>query len=124
MMGARLGINAAFSTTLDNGGASQILAVILAVMAIDAGLATTVVCGFGRDSAGRAPARRSKRNCRTSGAGQPAPREHGLEFGLRRGRRARLGARRHMIEYGTTREEFAAVAVAFREHALRNPDAR
>lgn len=50
MMGARLGINAGFSTSLDNGGASQILAVILAVMAIDAGLATTVVCGYGRDS--------------------------------------------------------------------------
>jgi 3-oxoacyl-[acyl-carrier-protein] synthase III len=36
LVGARLGINAAFSTTLDNGGASQILAVALAVMAIDA----------------------------------------------------------------------------------------
>ena len=35
---------------LDNGGASQILAIILAVMAIEAGLATTVLCGYGRDS--------------------------------------------------------------------------
>ena len=35
---------------LDNGGASQILSIILAVMAIEAGLATTVVCGYGRDS--------------------------------------------------------------------------
>src|SRR5579875_2663459 len=49
-MGRRLGINARFSTSLDNGGASQILAVILAVMAIDAGLCTTVLCGYGRDS--------------------------------------------------------------------------
>ena len=49
-IGERLGINARFSTSLDNGGASQILAVALATMAIKAGLATTVICGFGRDS--------------------------------------------------------------------------
>ena len=34
-----------------------------------------------------------------------------------------LGARRHMHEYGTTRAHFGAIAIAFREHALRNPDA-
>ena len=28
-----------------------------------------------------------------------------------------------MFEYGTTRDDFAAIAMAFREHALRNPDA-
>ena len=49
-IGARLGINARFSTSLDNGGASQILAVAIASMAIKAGLATTVICGYGRDS--------------------------------------------------------------------------
>ena len=42
MIAARLGIDVSFSTSLDNGGASQILSIILAVMAIDAGLATTV----------------------------------------------------------------------------------
>ncbi|TMA34138.1 MAG: lipid-transfer protein [Deltaproteobacteria bacterium] len=31
--------------------------------------------------------------------------------------------RRHMIEYGTTEEQFAEVAVAMRRHALRNPNA-
>src|SRR6266545_2553103 len=50
LIGERLGINARFSTSLDNGGASQILAVALATMAIKAGLATTVICGYGRDS--------------------------------------------------------------------------
>ena len=34
-----------------------------------------------------------------------------------------LGAQRHMFEYGTTREQFGHVALAFREHALRNPEA-
>ena len=50
MIAQRLGVDASFSTSLDNGGASQILSIILAVMAIEAGLANVVVCGYGRDS--------------------------------------------------------------------------
>ena len=49
-VGERLGINARFSTTLDNGGASQIMSVALASMAIKVGLASTVICGYGRDA--------------------------------------------------------------------------
>src|SRR5215510_11246284 len=49
-IGARLGINARFSTTLDNGGAGQILGVAMAVMAIESGMATTVICGCGGDA--------------------------------------------------------------------------
>jgi acetyl-CoA acetyltransferase len=124
MMGARLGINAGFSTSLDNGGASQILAVILAVMAIDAGLATTVVCGYGRDSWSRTRATPQAKIENELVPGGQRPREHGVEFGHVGAVGAHgLGARRHMFEYGTTREDFAAVAIAFREHALRNPDA-
>src|SRR5215475_13018651 len=48
MIAQRLGVDASFSTSLDNGGASQILSIILAVMAIEAGLANVVVCGYGR----------------------------------------------------------------------------
>ena len=125
MMGARLGINAAFSTSLDNGGASRkILAVILAAMAIDAGLATTVVCGFGRDSWSRTRVSLEAHMQNEIVPGGQRPREHGAEFGHIGAVAAHgLGARRHMFEYGTTREDFAAVAIAFREHALRNPDA-
>src|SRR6201999_1232200 len=50
VIGQRLGINARFSTTLDNGGAGQIMSVILAVLAIQAGMANTVVCGCTVDS--------------------------------------------------------------------------
>ena len=32
-------------------------------------------------------------------------------------------ARRHMIDYGTTEEQFGEVAVALRRHAIRNPNA-
>jgi acetyl-CoA acetyltransferase len=124
MIGARLGINVGFSTSLDNGGASQILAIILAVMAIDAGLATTVVCGYGRDSWSRTRSTAQARMQNELVPGGQRPREHGYEFGHVGPIAAHgLGARRHMFEYGTTREDFAAVAIAFREHALRNPDA-
>ena len=51
-LGQRMGINAAFATCLDNGGASQPLSVVLATMAINAGLANTVLCGFSRNTSG------------------------------------------------------------------------
>lgn len=127
LLGARLGINAAFSTTLDNGGASQIMGIALAVMAIDAGMATTVVCAYGRDTWSRT--NRGSNNQQKDKRSEPnmippsqRPVEHGPEFGFfgpvaMHG----LGARRHMFEFGTTREDFAAIAIAFREHACRNP---
>lgn len=124
LMAARLGINAAFSTTLDNGGASQILAVALAVMAIDAGLATTVVCGYGRDSWSRSQGGKGKASTPNLLPDAQRPREHGPEFGWFGAVAPHaLGARRHMFEYGTTRDDFAAIAIAFRDHALRNPEA-
>jgi acetyl-CoA acetyltransferase len=124
LVAARLGINAAFSTTLDNGGASQILAVALAVMAIDAGLANIVVCGYGRDSWSRTNASDGRQAVPDLVPSAQRPREHGPEFGFFGAVAPHaLGARRHMFEYGTTREDFAAIALAFREHALRNPEA-
>jgi acetyl-CoA acetyltransferase len=124
LVAARLGIDVGFSTSLDNGGASQILAIILAVMAIEAGLATTVVCGYGRDSWTRthSEGRGHAQNDLIPAAQRP--REHGPEFGhFGAVSQHAFGARRHMFEYGTTRKDFAAIATAFREHALRNPDA-
>src|SRR5258705_86776 len=35
-----------------------------------------------------------------------------------------FGAQRHMHEFGTTREQFAEIAIAFREHASKNPGAQ
>lgn len=126
MIAQRLGVDASFSTSLDNGGASQILSIILAVMAIEAGLANVVVCGYGRDSWSRTHTK--------GGVGIPTndlipaaqrPKEHGPEFGhFGAVSQHAFGARRHMFEYGTTRDDFAAIATSFREHALRNPDAQ
>jgi len=124
LVAQRLGIDVGFSTSLDNGGASQILAIILAVMAIEAGMASTVVCGYGRDSWTRTHGSPGAHVNNDLIPAAQRPREHGPEFGhFGAVSQHAFGARRHMFEYGTTREDFAAIAMAFRRHALRNPEA-
>jgi acetyl-CoA acetyltransferase len=123
-IGARLGIDVRFSTSLDNGGASQILAVALACMAIDAGLATTVITGYGRNSWTRTHASEGTRTQMELVPDDQLPKEFAPEFGYFGAPAAHaLGAQRHMYEFGTKREHFGRVAMAFREHALRNPNA-
>ena len=124
-MGEILGIDAEFSTTLDNGGASQILSIILAVMAIDAGLCDVVLCGYGRDSWSR-----THRDTATRMSVPLVPQEQERsEFNAEVGMFGAvamhaLGASRHMALYGTTKDHFGSVATTFREHALRNPNAQ
>jgi acetyl-CoA acetyltransferase len=123
-MGARLGIDVRFSTSLDNGGASQILAVALACMAIDAGLATTVITGYGRNSWTRTHATEKQRTNMELVPDDQLPKEFAPEYGYFGAPATHaFGAQRHMYEFGTTREHFGAVAIAFRNHALRNPNA-
>jgi acetyl-CoA acetyltransferase len=125
LIGERLGINARFSTSLDNGGASQILAVAIAAMAIDAGLATTVLCGYGRDAWSRTHRSEGARVRNLTRPESQHAQEFGPEFGYFGAVAAHaFGAQRHMHEFGTTREQFAEIALAFREHATRNPAAQ
>lgn len=125
VIGSRLGVNARFSTTMDNGGASQILSVALAVMAIKAGLASTVICGYGRDAWSRTHVTEEARVRNETRPASQRPREFGPEYGYFGAVAAHaFGAQRHMHLYGTTRDQFAEIAVAFREHALRNPQAQ
>jgi acetyl-CoA acetyltransferase len=124
VVGERLGIDAGFSTTTANGGASQILSVILAVMAIEAGLASVVLCGYGRDTWSRTHTSERARMRGATRAAEMESQEFGPEYGLFGAAAMHaFGARRHMHEFGTTREQFGAIALAFREHALCNPDA-
>src|SRR4029077_13166935 len=103
--------------------ASQILAIIIGVMAMDAGLATTVVCGYGRDSWTRPHSDASSHTQNNLIPSSQRPREHGPEFGhFGAVSHHAFGARRHMFEYGTTREDFAAIGVALREPAMRTPE--
>ena len=123
--GERLGIDASFSTTTANGGASQILSVILAVMAIEAGLASVVVCGFSRDAWSRSHASEERRMRSATRSDEMDAQEFGPEYGLFGAPAMHaFGARRHMHEFGTTREQFGAISLAFREHAQRNPEAQ
>jgi acetyl-CoA acetyltransferase len=123
VIGARLGVNARFSTTLDNGGAGQIFGVILAVLAIQAGMATTVVCGCGVDSWSRTHTSEESRVRNEIRPGQ-RPTEFALEYGYSGSVAAHaFGAQRHMDLFGTTRDQFAEVAIAFRDYAAQNPDA-
>jgi acetyl-CoA acetyltransferase len=125
VVGERLGINATFSTSTANGGASQILSVILAVMAIDAGLASVVVCGYGRDAWSRTHANKDVQMRGATRSAQMESGEFGPEYGLFGAPAMHaFGARRHMFEFGTTREQFGAISLAFREYANRNPVAQ
>ncbi|TAN20384.1 MAG: thiolase family protein [Actinomycetota bacterium] len=125
-VGQLLGLDVGFSTTLDNGGASQILSIILAVSAIEAGLCNTVLCGYARDAWSRTHhSEEARMSQRASGAAQS---QHARDsyssesFGLFGAPAMHaFGARRHMDLYGTTKDQLGAIAIAFREHARRNP---
>ncbi|TCJ21957.1 thiolase family protein [Microbacterium sp. PI-1] len=109
------GIDPRYAGSKSMGGATAGALVQEAVMAIDAGLATTVACVFG-DAALTGGQRFNSPN------GDP-----GLNWGIwgMFGPQANsaLGARRHMTLYGTTSEQLGAVSVTFREHAQLNTDA-
>jgi acetyl-CoA acetyltransferase len=124
VIGAKLGINARFSTTLDNGGAGQALGVVLAVLAVNAGLAKTVVVACGVDAWSRTH-RSEEARVRNETRPDQAAGEFGPEYGFTGAVASyALAAQRHMELYGTTREHFAEIAIRFREHALRSPDAQ
>jgi acetyl-CoA acetyltransferase len=124
LVGARLGINARFSTTIDSGGAGQALSVALAVMAIEAGMANTVVVGYGGNGWSRTHESEEARVANDT-HGDKQPKEFGLEYGFTGAVAAHaFGAQRHMDIYGTTRDHFAEIALTCRENALRNPSAQ
>lgn len=124
-MGQRLGINVNFSTSLDNGGASQIMAIAIACMAIDAGLCHTVVTGFGRNSWTRKNESEENRMGVNLRPVDQQDREFRPEFGyFGEAATHAFGARRHMALYGTTKEHLGHIAVTFRKHASKNPFAQ
>jgi len=123
-IGAMLGINADFATSVNNGGASQAFSVITACMAIDAGLADVVLCGMSADykskiiKAGQSKAVQLIPENMLAG-------EFRYEYGYFGEMSSyAFGANRHMHLYGTTHENFAEVAVTQRNYAMHNPDAQ
>ena len=110
------GIDPLFATDLALGGATPIAMVQHAVMAIEAGMATTVVCVHAR-----------KRSTADPTPGHPIRRgdEHWEEpwghFAAAGGHA--FAAQRHMYEFGTTSEDLAHVAISTRNHASLNKNA-
>lgn len=112
-MGRLLGIDPAFSSTLHYGACG--FSLHLAAMAIESGLAKTVLLTYGTN----------QRSARQSfaipigGSGEWA-RMAGF---VHVAGPAAMAARRHMARYGTTEEQLGWVAVAQREWAAMNPRA-
>jgi acetyl-CoA acetyltransferase len=110
-----------FTNVSHMGGASPVASLRTAAMAVQAGVANAVMIFIARN--GRSGAKVAAR----LGAQVPgtALRE-GLEQPQGLSTPAQwysLFARRHMIEFGTTREHLGAVALTMRNHALLNPHA-
>jgi len=111
---ALLGISSTFTATVDAGGATPIILVQMAAMAIDAGMCHTVVCCYGWQN---------------SPVDLPPSLPPGLEFTMPYGDMAAIPfkaqiAQRHMHDFGTTSRQLGAVAVAFRKHACLNPNSQ
>ena len=110
------GIDAGFATDLALGGATPIAMVQHAVMAIESGMATTVMCVHARKRATADP---------TPGHSIRRGDEHWEEpwghFAAAAGHA--FAAQRHMHEFGTTSEDLAHVAVSTRKHASLNKNA-
>jgi acetyl-CoA acetyltransferase len=114
-----LGIgNLRFFAETGYGGGGGCATLALAALAVEAGRAHTVVCWRARN---RGSGGRPWAGTRMEVGGDP---QFYIPFGLVRpvDQIAMLAAR-HMYEYGTTSEQFGAVAVACRKHASRNPHA-
>jgi acetyl-CoA acetyltransferase len=110
------------------GGGQSAGVVVHAAAAITAGLADTVLVyrsrargknsAFGKGSSlgGRYWERMDERLPELNQRHVP----HGLVSAFQE---MAMITRRYMIDYGTTEDDFAEVAVTFREHAIRNPNA-
>ncbi|GGE46093.1 hypothetical protein GCM10011360_36740 [Primorskyibacter flagellatus] len=113
-VGEALGIDPKFTGSMTMGGGTAGALVQMAVMAIEAGHATTVACVFG-DAAKTGGSRFN----RASGWGD----SWGIWGMYGAAANSAIAASRHMALYGTTSRQLGEVAVACRRHASMNPDA-
>ena len=111
----RLGLSPKFFWTLKAGGTTGMSSILAACGAIQAGIARHVVCFCGGDSLSSAEAVGS------SNAGASTPGAYGF-FGPLADHA--LMARRHMSQFGLTKEQLGAVPVTLRANANRRPEAQ
>ena len=114
-----LGIRPTFANTLNASGATAATLINVAAAAVAGGLAETVLVAAG-DSllSGLTP------DLALRAMTESRDRQYEMPFGIPVANTFAMTAQRHMIEYGTTPEQFARVAVVQREHARRTPGAQ
>ena len=121
-LGEKMGFKLKYTTDIDIGGATPVSCVEHAVMAINAGLATTVVCVYGESSRSWRPRASGQVRGRVWGTGQG---EFEHPWGLLAPMHGyALACKRHMHEYGTTSKHLGAIAIACRKHASMNENAQ
>ena len=116
--------NLRFAATLHMGGAAPVGSLTMAATAVISGAANYVLVPGGWNGYSGARVRQTAANDPNSIPGGAIARDFYLPFGLTAPPQwYALMARRHMHEYGTTAEQFGAVALAMRKHAQLNPAA-
>jgi len=110
------------------GGGGSASVIVLAATAIAAGMARTVLVwrsrARGKHSVYGQGAHQGGRYWERLGTALPGPNQWHVPHGLVSAfQEMAMIAMRHRIEYGTTEDQYAEVAVAFRAHAARNPNA-
>ena len=114
-----LGIRPRFSDSNSIGGSSFLSHLVPAALALEAGLADAILVAYGsnqRTGMGRADMGKLKSQLDPLVYEAPyKPFNPPTSYAL--------AAARHMHQYGTTREQLAAVAVAARQWARKNPEA-
>ncbi len=109
-----LGIRPKFSDSTVIGGSSNLSQVLIATMALQAGICDVALIAYASNQ--RSSAGRLVSSSRPDPYEAPyRPRQPITSYAL--------AAARHMHEYGTTREQLAEIAVAARQWAQRNPEA-
>ena len=116
--------NLRFAATIHMGGASPVASLRMAAMAVVSGAASHVLIPGGWNGYSGARVRDTVANDLHSIPGGAIARDYYLPMGLTAPPQwYALMARRHMHDYGTTREQLGAVAIAMRRHAQLNPAA-
>ncbi len=118
ILGRMLGLQTNYLSTKSIGGATAAALVQEAAMAIEVGLCEVAVCVFGDNAKTGLP---MLFGLPQMGRGQADDIAFGMAGGAVMEARS---AMRYLHEFGATHEMLGAVAIAFREHALRNLNAQ
>ncbi|MCH8901949.1 MAG: acetyl-CoA acetyltransferase [Chloroflexi bacterium] len=113
-----LGIHPRFLDSTQVGGSSWETFIEHAVLALEAGRCSTALLVYGSTAKSDVARRLRSADAAFSPRG---PNQYEAPFGPTLISKYAMVARRHMYQYGTTSEQLAAIAVATRKNATRNP---